>query len=168
MYTKSLDVISICRPDYKGRPGLPTWVPDWSSEWDSKASLLARHPYHASGDTRARIEFKQLELLSADGFVFDACDSVATNGSDYKSVTTRIDHLHFAVQNNTGTSNSYGTTEKTREALWRTMVADRAVSDGEPHPPYEVLLQIPGDPLTSSGRDRTLSTLPVLMRFCAG
>ena len=26
----------------------------------------------------------------------------------------------------------------------------------------------PGDPLTSSGRDRTLSTLPVLMRFCAG
>ncbi|KAI9147596.1 Heterokaryon incompatibility protein [Paramyrothecium foliicola] len=101
---------------------LPSWVPDWTVERVNETLSDSIVTYKASGDTRATLKYFG-KILSCRGFKFDSFDGFGARWSKAWSAET--------VENSSGTENPYGDIEAVRNAIWRTMTADRDMN-GEP------------------------------------
>jgi hypothetical protein len=101
--------------DFPIRPNFPSWLPNWSFVNPKARGLRPRTAYRAGAHDPVDPEFSNnLGLLTCRGFIIDAVDGLAAS--------QRIGDSKFQpVYSN----NVYGTEEATKDAFWRTLIADR-------------------------------------------
>lgn len=97
---KSLNILSHAGSGYSRASNcssLPSWVPDWSLQWDSSVidAPLNTHQYRAAGNTKPTIEFsaKRQSLIKLGGKKIDTV-------SDLAELTPQFDHLFGSHKNN--------------------------------------------------------------------
>jgi len=134
--TGSLDILRhIAPPASDGNQlDLPSWVPDFTTP--QQLCSLGSIPHRASGDTAPKVSYPRAGVLRARGFIIDTVDGLGcvwANGWPAETCAPAV---------NT-TSNPYGTFEGAREAVWKTMCANRGVYTTLLDEDYSHLLAVP-------------------------
>ncbi|KAE8441364.1 hypothetical protein EG329_005467 [Mollisiaceae sp. DMI_Dod_QoI] len=141
--TKKLDIIRQARHNWETEswPAWPSWLPDLrlpavDAEFDIDI------PYNASVDTEVDTSMKG-SYISAKGFRVDTVDGVGSNNT----WTARMKNLDVAdmkqMEQPTHSNNPYTDEEDQREALWRTLFANRDMYGSLVPEEYKSVLYIP-------------------------
>ena len=163
MVNESLDALREGNP--WGLAQCPSWAADWlwpgrvrnsrveKSFWgpaylfpDGSSRFKKALQYRASGEVKAAFSFSgDGSLLSCAGFIVDRISGLSARGVGYFSWD--VD----SIVQPTGYRSIHGSYEKTRGALFRMLIADRAANGGEVSPRHAVILNLPST-LASGGR----------------
>ncbi|KAL1610779.1 hypothetical protein SLS60_002450 [Paraconiothyrium brasiliense] len=149
---------------YVGSFELPCWVPDWTAT--TVMLPMTSMPYRASGDVVAEVTYPHPDILACRGFILDTLDGLGTVWRDEEEVWPRSTVRQTASQHN-----AYGTFEGMRDALWRTLVANRNSQGSILEEDYSVLLAAPAlFKARHSLRNGEVKSIAhnFLMSWCAG
>jgi hypothetical protein len=116
---------------------LPSWVPDWTSE--QQLCSLGDIPHRACGNTLAQVSYSMHGVLSCRGFIVDTLDGMGCVWRD----TYSNGWPPSTVRQPSSSQNPYGELDRVREAIWRTMVANRNVYAKTLQEDYSSLLAVP-------------------------
>jgi hypothetical protein len=143
----SLDVIRHSYPTT--RKELPSWVPDWTVERTGAPLTFGNTTFATSRSSAAEVHYLDNDkLLSCKGFKFDTFDGMGCSGNGTPDPKT--------ILPSKGSANPYGSIEAIREAIWRSLVANRNLESEPLKDDYSSLLATPnlvnaqfedGDPL---------------------
>jgi len=117
--TGSLDIIRHSTTD----SSMPLWVPNWTVAPAAATLTSSETTFSTSGTSRASIKIllPDQSLLSCKGFIidyFDGTGAMWATGWTTNSITP-----------STSTANPYKTLAATRDAIWRSLVANHASPD---------------------------------------
>ena len=132
--TGSLDIIR--HTVFAAESTIPLWVPDLTIEQQTSALNLSEDAFATSGASIASIQtLNDGQLLSCKGFIIDYFDGMgvmwAKNWSPDSIVPTN------------GTADPYGTFEGVRDAIWKSLVANRRLPSEPLNADYGSLLATP-------------------------
>ncbi|PSN60391.1 HET-domain-containing protein [Corynespora cassiicola Philippines] len=133
--SKTLEVIRCVGAT--GMYSLPSWVPDWTSA--RMLGSLGDEPHNACGSTTAQISYAEPGALTCRGFIVDTFDGM---GCIWQDESGR-GWPKSTVQQSKNTLNAYGSFENMREAIWRTLVANRNVQVERLTKDWSSLLAVP-------------------------
>ncbi|KAH8744029.1 heterokaryon incompatibility protein-domain-containing protein [Hyaloscypha sp. PMI_1271] len=115
------------------RDGWPSWVPDFTRVIQQNQMESVSNGYRASGDYRPIFSFPDNHIMTCQGVFVDMVDGIGCKIWDEDG----------CCKNGTSTKSAYGTPEDNRDALWRTLVGDRAQDGGHVPQEYSTLLELP-------------------------
>ena len=129
--TGSLDIIRHTVPTVDST--IPSWVPNLTVAHETSALTLSENSFATSGSSLASIQtLADGQLLLCKGFIIDRFDGMgamwAKGWSPDSVVPTK------------GTADPYGTFEGARDAIWKSMVANRSLPSETLNADYGSLL----------------------------
>jgi len=143
---KSLNILQMVTPHTDNTLSLPSWIPDFTSP--QRLCSLGSIPHTASGTTTPKVTFSKSptnttdtavisDAISITGFIADTIQGLGCQWANGWPAST----CHPAPASNQ--SNPYGSFAGAREALWKTMVANRSVYTMALEEDYSLLLSVP-------------------------
>ena len=136
--TNSLELLRHTSP--YGTQDLPSWVPDWTAEHMLSSLTLSNTLHATSGTSQAMVDYLPEGRISVTGFVVDAFDGF---GCLYQEVPSGRGWPADTVVQPSHSANPYHNEAGVREAIWRTMVADRDIYVEPLKEDYSSLLATP-------------------------
>lgn len=133
------------------RPGLPSWVADWSQSPDAIAIGLIRNTlsinsraYDASGTSKPVIGFEMHDRLVVRGLTIDGITVAGplmhvpssaegySDGARWRNLCT----WEYKAREIMSTLNSYPTEPCVLDAYWRTLIANKTIDGTKPGPEF--------------------------------
>ena len=132
--TGSLDIIRHTVPTADST--IPSWIPNLTVAPETSALTLGENSFATSGSSLASIQtLPDGRLLSCQGFIIDRFDGMGTMWAK--------DWSPDSVVPTKGTADPYGTFEAVRDAIWKSLIANRSLPSEPLNVDYGSLLATP-------------------------
>ncbi|KAK5955895.1 hypothetical protein OHC33_003537 [Knufia fluminis] len=147
-----------------GTQTLPSWVPDWTTEHMLSSLTLSNTLHATSGTSRASLSYLSGGRIAVTGFKVDAFDGL---GCLWREVPSGRGWPADTIVQSIQSRNPYRNDVGVREAIWRTMVADRDIYVEPLKEDYASLLATPvifeaGSSLSESDPLKDIATSNIL------
>jgi hypothetical protein len=152
--TGSLDIICQARCNVLDGTQWPSWLPDFRLRPTVDQEFTRKRPYHACKEAKVAVQFTNDGCLSARGFIIDNVDGLGYGLTDSLSAETLsldfeqifLEGMPVTQPTQSPALNPYQSERGLRNALWRTLVADRDDFGDSAPDSYESIIHIPIKP----------------------